>query len=327
MKEKDIRDKDKLRLYLKLVQEDCKAFLSSAKALVEVRCPACQEDRYTLEFKKSGFEYVTCLNCSTLYAKTRLSFDNLKQFYAQSSSTGFWVKEFFMPVAEARREKIFKPRAEFIAGYFGKDPHWQIGDIGAGFGLFLDELKKLWGLSSYTAIEPSFEQAELCRKLHLKAECSALEELKGHDNSFDLLTAFELFEHLYDPSVFVASVFRLLKKDGWFFLTTLNGEGFDIKMLWEDSKAIYPPCHINFFNPGSIKHLLTKEGFEVVKIDTPGQLDWDIVEGAIVNDSIKLGRFWETFARKGNCEAKNELQDWIRRNNLSSHMRALARKN
>ncbi|MBM3249749.1 MAG: class I SAM-dependent methyltransferase [Candidatus Omnitrophica bacterium] len=326
MKEKDIRDKDKLKLYLKLVQEDCKAFLNSKKALVKVKCPACQEDKHILEFKKSCFEYVTCLNCSTLYAKTRLSFDSLKEFYGRSASTDFWVKEFFMPVAEARREKIFRPRAEFITEYFGKDPAWQIGDIGAGFGLFLDELHKLWGQSSYIAIEPSLEQAELCGKLDLKAECSTLEELKGYDNSFNLLTAFELFEHLYDPSVFLSSVYRLLKKGGWLFLTTLNGEGFDIRILWEDSKAIYPPCHINFFNPGSIRHLLTREGFEAVKIETPGQLDWDIVEGAIVNDSIKLGKFWETFARKGKSEAKDELQDWIRRNNLSSHMRVLARK-
>lgn len=326
MKETDIRNRDILKRYLELVQQDCSNFLNSEKAIAEVNCPGCGNNKYVSEFRKSAFEYVTCLSCRTLYARTRLTFDSLKWFYAQSKSTEFWVKEFFAPVAEARRGRIFKPRAEFIAKHFGNDQRWHIGDIGAGFGLFLDELRKIWPLSNYTAIEPSIEQAEIFKKLNMKVECSTLEELNGYDNSFDLLTAFELFEHLYDPKAFLDSVLGLLKKGGWFYLTTLNGEGFDIQMLWENSKSIYPPCHINFFNPESMAKLLTKVGFEVTQIDTPGQLDWDIVEGAILNDKIDAGRFWKTFAREANTESKNELQDWIKKYNLSSHMRILARK-
>lgn len=326
MKEKDIRDRDKLRHYLELIQEDLRNFLNDGKGIVEVKCPACEEDRYVFEFNKSGFEYVTCLNCSTLYARTRFSFENLKFFYSQSASTEYWIKEFFTPVAEARRKKIFKPRAEFLAEHFGNDKEWLIGDVGAGFGLFLDEFKKKWHSSRYVAIEPSFEQAEICKKLDIKVECCTFEELSGYDNSFDLLTAFELFEHLYDPSVFLSAVHRLLKKGGWLFFTTLNGEGFDIQVLWEHSKAVYPPCHINFFNPDSISGLLAKEGFKVEKIETPGQLDWDIVEGAVVKDNVDAGRFWKMLAQKGTAESKNELQDWIGKNNFSSHMRVLACK-
>ena len=61
-------------------------------------------------------------------------------------------------------------------------------------------------------------------------------------------------------------------------MTTLNGRGFDILLLWNKSKSIAPPLHLNFFNPGSIRILLEKIGFQILEISTPGKLDWDIVE-------------------------------------------------
>ena len=50
----------------------------------------------------------------------RLTFECLKQFYYQSASTEYWVKEFFTPMVEARRENFYT-RAEYLVSYFGKD--------------------------------------------------------------------------------------------------------------------------------------------------------------------------------------------------------------
>ena len=33
-----------------------------------------------------------------------------------------------------------------------------------------------------------------------------------------------------------------------FIFTTLSGMGADIQTLWEDSKAVSPPMHLNFIN-------------------------------------------------------------------------------
>lgn len=326
MKEKDIRNQDVFNQYLKLVQEDCKNFLSNRKCLDEVACPACGSFAYMHEFSKNGFDYVTCNVCRTLYARTRLTFDNLKQFYSKAASTEYWIREFFAPMVEARREKIFKPRAEYLANYIGRDLGWFIGDIGAGFGLFIDEMKKLWPIGRYVAIEPSLDQARICEQLNVQVECCFFEELKGYEERFDLLTAFELAEHLYDPSDFISCVYRLLKPGGFFLITTLNGEGFDIQILWEHAKNIYPPCHINFFNPGSLSSLLISNGFEIMEIKTPGKLDWDILEGAITQNEIQVERFWRLLSKKGTPEAKKELQEWISRNRFSSHLMILASK-
>jgi SAM-dependent methyltransferase len=326
MKERDIRKQDILERYLKLVEEDCKAFISKGEKLNEVNCPACSSNAYTSEFTKNGFEYVTCASCQTLYSRTRFSFDAIKQFYSQSASTEYWIKEFFAPMAESRREKIFKPRAEYLVDYIGSDPAWFIGDIGAGFGLFLSELQKIWQASIYVAVEPSPEQADICRKMNMQVECCTLEDLQGYDERFDLLTAFELFEHLYEPKKFLKNIYRILKPGGLFLITTLNGEGFDIQVLWEQSNSIYPPCHINFFNPVSLSNLLRSEGFLIEEVETPGKLDWDIVEGAIKRGNTGMGRFWRLLSERGTPKSKRALQKWISSHRFSSHMRILARK-
>jgi SAM-dependent methyltransferase len=146
------------------------------------------------------------------------------------------------------------------------------------------------------------------------------------NGAFDFLTAFELAEHVFDPEGFFQKAYQLLKPGGHFLLTTLSGKGFDTLLLWERSKSISPPHHLNFFNPRSIERLLKRLGFETAECVTPGRLDWDIVEGMIRKDGVSLGRFWDHLCQEGNEQCKAEIQAWISRNRLSSHMRVLARR-
>jgi len=135
-----------------------------------------------------------------------------------------------------------------------------------------------------------------------------------------------MFEHLHDPPAFAQKAFKLLKPSGYLYLTTLNGLGFDIQLLWERSKCLTPPHHLNFFNPQSIRLLLEEIGFSSVEVSTPGQLDWDIVEGSYRLEAIDPGRFFKMVSKYGSLQAKKELQSWISSNNLSSHMRIIAQK-
>jgi SAM-dependent methyltransferase len=136
-----------------------------------------------------------------------------------------------------------------------------------------------------------------------------------------------LFEHLHDPSPFIAKVYELLKPGGYFLFTTLNSLGFDIQVLWQNSKSIFPPNHLNFFTPYSMELFLKKWGFSMVEITTPGQLDWDIVEGIHREEGVDPGRFFCTVSRYGTDEAKRCFQEWIQQSKFSSHMRTLREKN
>lgn len=326
MKEEDIRKREVFNKYLQMVEEDVKKIFADKKRFIEIKCPACGGGKFERQFEKLGFSYVLCKDCGTLFVNPRPSFKDINQFYTKSESTTFWVERFFKPVAEARREKIFLPRAEFVKERFSANPFGIVGDVGAGFGIFLEELAKLWPQSRLIAIEPSLEMADICQKKGLEVIPSALEEVTGWDNQFDLLTSFELFEHLYEPGKFLEKIGKLLRPGGYLLLTTLNGEGFDTQILWEKSKSIFPPQHLNFFNPDSIELLFKSKGLVIEEVVTPGKLDWNIVEGMYKDEGAKPGRFWELVAKKANPEIKDRLQNWISESGFSSHMRILAKK-
>jgi len=324
MKEEDIRNRKAFNHYLKMVSRDVDNYFC-VENFIKINCPACNGEKYKKAFTKDLFTYVLCNQCGTLFVNPRPPFKILNQFYSESPSTEYWVKYFFKPVIEARRDKIFKPRAEQISQKFPEFKNSRIGDIGAGFGLFLEELRKVWGNAEYVAIEPSVEMAKICRDKGFVVIPDMLEDIAGWDEKFDVLTSFELFEHLYNPGNFLKKVNKLLKKDGYFIMTTLNVQGFDIQLLWEKSKSVSPPHHLNFFNPGSIRCLMERNNFQVISIKTPGKLDWDIVEGTVKNENIKLDRFWQLIIEKDE-ETKDQFQQWLVKNNLSSHMMVEAKK-
>lgn len=323
MKESDIRNQKVLDRYLELVQADVKKLFRTHN-FETVLCPLCNGKDYTKEFSKNGFEYVTCDLCGTLYANPRPSQEQLDRFYSESDSARFWVEEFFMPFVEARREKIFKPRAKDFAEKYSDFENKRIADIGAGFGLFLEELKRIWPEANLCAIEPSIDMAKICTDKGLNVIPKMFENLTEKDGKYDFLCSFELFEHLNRPLVFLKKANSVLETGGYLLLTTLNGKGFDIQLLWERHKNVNPPHHLNFANPKSIRLALERTGFEIVSITTPGKLDWDIVEKMIA-EGIDLGRWWNTVSNSEN-EAKESLQKWITDNSFSSHMMAVAKK-
>ncbi|MDA2909540.1 class I SAM-dependent methyltransferase [Nitrospiraceae bacterium AH_259_D15_M11_P09] len=326
MKEQEIRSHTAHNRYLELVQEDIARYFFDPGQFHFVDCPACNGKKHTLEFKKVGFPYVSCEACGTLFANPRPTSAMLRDFYLNASSSRYWIEEFFLPVAEARREKIFWPRAQHVAERLSASSIGTVGDIGAGFGLFLEELSKLWPDTHMVAIEPSSKMAAICRSKGLDVAQATIEELEGYEGRFDVVTAFELLEHLYEPQVLLEQAFQLLRSGGYFLATTLNGKGYDVQVLWEHSKSVFPPHHLNFLNPHSLVDLCESVGFHVEEISTLGQLDWDIVEGAIMNDGVDVGRFWSLLARTGTENCKREFQLWLSKHGLSSHMRIWARR-
>jgi len=326
MKESEIRSRAAHDRYLELVRRDAEKLAEDAATFEPVPCPVCGGEDEGESFVKLGFRYVACRGCDTLFVSPRPPYVELAKIYQDSESTRFWVEEFFTPMIEPRREKIFRPRARFLAERFPEMAAGRIGDVGAGFGLFLEELRPFWPEAELIAIEPSEAMARICRQKGLSVVDAMLEDVDAEEGRFDVLTAFELFEHLHDPLGFLERARALLRPGGLLVMTTLSGLGFDIQFLWQRSRSVSPPHHLNFANPFTIGRLLERADLEVVDVATPGALDWDILQSTL--DEEEPGpdlRFWRTVQQYGSREAKGALQSWIHDHGFSSHMRLVAR--
>jgi SAM-dependent methyltransferase/ribosomal protein S27E len=330
LKESEIRPKALFDEYLAAVQEDIALFFKEKSGFVSVPCPGCRGSvgAEGEKFVKDGFPYVKCPGCGTLFVSPRPPRDALDRFYRESRSSRFWVDRFYRETEEARREKIFVPRArDVVEKTHALLPNIQkpsFADIGAGYGTFLEEARRLSHFESLSAIEPFGPLADVCESKGFSVVRSTVEKAFAA-GPFDVVSSFELFEHVFDPAEFLKAIWRLVKPGGLFFMTTLSGAGFDLVLLGPRSKSLSPPHHLNFINPFSLATLLRRVGFETIEITTPGQLDVEIVLNADKEAPVNC----DPFTRKlleGNADVRSNFQEFLRKNCLSSHVRAIARK-
>lgn len=328
MKESEIRPKQLFDEYLALCRRDIERFYGDDRGFAAVSCPACGSDAAGSDgFTKLGFRYEECAGCRTLFVSPRPTPEMQEAFARQSEATTFWSTHFYRETAAARREKIFRPRAELIAELVrdGVVPRTKtFADVGAGYGIFLEEIAALGVFDEVVGIEPAPQLAEVCRGKGFRVVEAMMEDVEGLDA--DLLTAFEVLEHVFDPAAFLKSCAAALHDDGVLLFTTLTIDGFDLQVLWSESKSIYPPQHINMMSIAGLRALAERSGLEVISITTPGKLDVDIVVNALAeNPSLPVPRFVSRLLA-GDAAQRAEFQSFLQRANLSSHVRVLARR-
>ncbi|BAO31127.1 class I SAM-dependent methyltransferase [Sulfuritalea hydrogenivorans] len=324
MKEEEIRPKDVFDEYLRLAREDTGTYFRNARRETG-NCPACEGEGMPA-FTKNGFSYQTCPRCQTLFVNPRPVADAFSKYYTESPSSKFWATTFYKETADARLEKLWKPKARLIRETLDRygAGRYTIVDIGGGYGLFAEVMRDFHGQTP-VVIEPGPLLAAACRDKSLQVIQKFLEDVEAADLPAGpkAFLSFELFEHLHDPARFLRQLQGLMAPGDLFVFTTLSGTGVDIQALWEDSKSVSPPHHLNFFNPRSVAGLLVRLGFECLQVTTPGKLDMDILAN---NQSLIKDRFWKTFVAVASDDEKAEWQQLIALSGWSSHMMTVCRK-
>jgi 2-polyprenyl-3-methyl-5-hydroxy-6-metoxy-1,4-benzoquinol methylase len=266
----------------------------------------------------------------TLFVSPRPTEAMINSFYRDSDSSRFWAERFFPETAQARRIKIFRPRARLAARLIRKykvPAPAVLADVGAGFGIFLEEARRTGIFEGLIGIEPSRDLAACCRKKAFTVVEKPMEEIGADEVRASVACSFEVLEHLFDPERFIGSIARMLRPGGLLIFTTLTISGLDLQVLWERSKSISPPHHINFLSIEGLKRLIARCGMDEVEISTPGKLDVDIIRNMMMeSEGVKVPRFIEYMIKHRDPETAARFQRFLQANNLSSHARVIARK-
>ncbi len=328
MKESDIRPQDLFNRYLDLVRRDNETLFADRTGFIDIECPACGGSQIGRRFEKDGFEYRECADCFSLYQSPRPDEATLARFYHEAESVKFWGTEFYRQTAEARREKLFKPRARDIAAlanrHLNATGEARFCDIGAGYGTLLEEVAATGRFAAVTGVEPAPNLAALCRDKGFEIIEATAETLPANAPRADVLTAFEVIEHVPSPLAFLKGLKRLMTNGGIALLTTLTADGFDIQTLWQHSKAVHPPHHINLLSVAGYRRLIERAGLACVEIATPGKLDVDIVGNTLKeNPEIEVTPFIRRLVTESDPETREAFQAFLADHLLSSHIRIL----
>lgn len=327
MKEHEIRPEAILNRYVELSAKDATNYFEGV-VRCDVPCVACGESETSHRFQKSGFGYVTCNYCQTLFQSPRPSIEAFEAFYRSSESSRYWAEVFFPAVAEIRREKIFRPRVDRLARMCAEQGIQvdRLIDVGAGYGIFLDEWRYRFPEANILAIEPSSFLAAECRHKGFETVEDIVENIVGHDDSADLVTCFEVLEHVHAPLEFLKDLAALARPGGYVFISTLGIDGFDLQTLWDTSSQISPPHHINFLSLKGFESLFARAGLVNVQVSTPGQLDVDIVRNALKrNPALLDGQRFLSRLLADDSEAA-AFQRFLVDRRMSSHAWVIGRK-
>lgn len=111
-----------------------------------------------------------------------------------------------------------------------QSPKLKALDIGCGGGILSESLARLKQIESVKGIDLSTDVVEAA-KLHkrldptlnekLTYQLSAIEDISA-DERYDIVTMFEVLEHVSLPSEFLSSALKHVKPNGWLFISTIN---------------------------------------------------------------------------------------------------------
>jgi 2-polyprenyl-3-methyl-5-hydroxy-6-metoxy-1,4-benzoquinol methylase len=330
LSEQELCPDDLLRGQEEAFQRDIERLQARRGEFVEAPCPACGSGSYRPAFEKFTFRYVTCEGCQTLYMSPRPSPEVMASYYSDSENYRYWARYIFPASEASRREKLHKPWLERVAGYCDRHaiPLGTLLEVGAGFGIFCSVAQASGKFRRVVAVEPTPEMARACRERGVEVIPKGIEAVTGDEVPRpDVVVAFEVIEHLFEPRRFFRQCSRLLGAGGLVVVSCPNGQGFDIALLRSISLAIDPE-HANLFNPRSLSLLVESCGFEVLEVSTPGRLDAEFVHTAIMEKKFDVSH--DPFLQRVLVDEWDRLgwpfQQFLAQNGLSSHMWLAARK-
>lgn len=130
-------------------------------------------------------------------------------------------------------------------------------DIGAGSGVFLEHLGPAWETHAVESSE--LTRAALARKgipAHESLDAPALQALEG---TFDLITMFQVLEHVAEFYPLLARCRALLKPGGILFVTVPDGDAMAAQERMTGCPDM-PPNHIGRWSASSLAHALRHAG-------------------------------------------------------------------
>ena len=202
--------------------------------------------------------------------------------------------------------KLYNSRLSFIESlYPGKG---NLLDIGCGAGFFLNIAKERgWNWHGMEILPEYIKYAQ--ENFALKQ--IRLESLDGslsYDaNTFDVITLWDLIEHLRNPLNSLKKINHIMKPGGLLVMWTPNVKNaIFLKEKWTGYKILQ---HFYFFSGDSLKNMLGKAGFKIVSLKTT-KAKKGLLESKGFNPfdkSEKTNKLIERFLRSGKRDIKNAL--------------------
>ncbi len=215
-----------------------------------------------------SFHLERCPYCRAVYVNPHPTQAEINRFF---SNEGIFLKT---KDPEGRQRSMIaerdRRRSEF-GGYVRRirriTPGGRALDVGCGLGLFLELLGPKFerhGLD-INPLASRFVRDHLACQVHEGDAMEADFPIGG----LDLISVMQTLDHFDNPGVFLRRAAHWLRRGGLLFLSSLiNINSLGARLFKEDFRLLHP-FHLAYFSPRTIKQVLHRLGFRVIRIEYP----------------------------------------------------------
>jgi 2-polyprenyl-3-methyl-5-hydroxy-6-metoxy-1,4-benzoquinol methylase len=255
----------------------------ASEAKETIPCALCGGGVFRPALWCGAFSYVRCVRCGLVQMNPQPLPQEVEQRYGEERGRSYLAYEMerekdFLLLQELGLSDIGFAGLEAELKQSGKKPRFL--DAGCATGALLAKLRdRGWDVQGVELCAAEAEYARRERGLNIVNR--PLEEAGFADESFEVLHASHLIEHLNRPELFIACAARLLVPGGTLLITTPNIAGFQARLFgakWRS--AIFD--HLYLFSVKTLSRLLANNGFVIEKIIT-----WGGLAGGIGPRSLK----------------------------------------
>lgn len=198
-----------------------------------------------------------CANCGFVFSQgiptEQVLYDYYKEEYERN--------DYFSPITLKRYNEILDKI----------EPYRKTGrlmDVGTGIGFFAEEaIKRGWEVHG---VELTDEAIEICEAKGIKMIKGKIDPDNYAPESFDIITSFEVIEHINNPIEELENYQKILRKGGVVYVTTPNFNSLLRYRLKEKYNVITYPEHLSYYTPKTLKAVFRRCGFKTKKLETTG---------------------------------------------------------
>lgn len=233
--------------------------------------PTCHLCTHPSKFvgNRRGYPFWRCSSCDLLFVDPlpTTTLDIYTDDYFSGATAGFGYVNY--DADKAPMEASFVRYVTEIDSFL-KTGERKLFDIGAATGFFLNIARNRgWQVSG---VEPSSLASELARKKGLNVATGIFDEnFPVPPGSLDVVTMWDVIEHVPNARETVKLIHRALKPGGVFAINTPDSGSLLARLLGLRWHLVVPPEHIVLFGRKSLRVLLESEGFTVEKTTCVGK--------------------------------------------------------
>jgi 2-polyprenyl-3-methyl-5-hydroxy-6-metoxy-1,4-benzoquinol methylase len=228
-----------------------------------MKCYLCNNSTQ-IYLEKNGYSIYRCDSCGLLRTNLNQKYEEfLKIQYASGYFTGDPEKKAYEDY-EKDRAYIEWNLQKFLRKIIKYKSSGRLLDVGCAMGYFV-QLSQKYGFDSYGFDVSEFAITVGRKNIKNKLSIGSIDSIQYEKKSFDIITLFDVFEHLADPKKDIQKLLGFLKDDGILVLATGNTSSFFAKMNGRRWTFFNPPQHLFFYNSSNMRLFLSKMNLKVLE--------------------------------------------------------------